>query len=228
MVKLEKASTGLNFGHLLRGDAVEAKKQIERLLSPRVQKVSVLSVTGNTPGKKGLELANLGVYGSESYAITKSGAMPNVMFNTFVKRLPLTLDESNRRVTTAPCVKSPVDCILKYVPTSFSRVVEPIDFLVIEGRPYEMIIGHTRLRKLKCVIDCGKKCFSLVKDGEKVTIPLVYEYTRDERSLDGRATDREDFTSDSEAAEGASGSRKSTNEEFLVMITNEDPYKDPP
>lgn len=59
MVELANASTGLTFGQLLRGDSVEAKKQIERLLSPRCQTVSVVSAAGNTPATNCLELENL-------------------------------------------------------------------------------------------------------------------------------------------------------------------------
>lgn len=63
---LANGSTGLTFGILLRGDEVEAKKQMERLLSSEGLKVSVVNIAGSSPDKSFLELAKVGIYGSEA------------------------------------------------------------------------------------------------------------------------------------------------------------------
>lgn len=49
------------------------------------------------------------------------------------------------------------------------------------------------------MIDCGKQLFYIVQDREQATISFVYTYSREERTLDGGATNREDFTSHFEA-----------------------------
>lgn len=123
-----------------------------------------------------------------------AGEIPNVMSMSVCERLSLTPGESNRRITTAVSVKSPVHGTLNDLPISFGHVVQPVGFLVIEGSSYELKIGRTTMRKPNVVIDCGKQCFSLVKDGEQVTIHLVYEYVRDDHVLDGGTTDS-DFKS---------------------------------
>lgn len=74
--------------------------------------------------------------------------IPNFMSKTLCENLSLTLEERNRQITPATSVRSPVHCILKDVPISFGHVIEPIDFLVIGGSPYEMIIGHPTMHKL--------------------------------------------------------------------------------
>lgn len=102
-----------------------------------------------------------------------SGAIPNFIPKTLGDILPLTPEESNKRIRTAICVKSPANGILKDVPISCDHVVELIDFLVIEGSPSEMVIGRSTMRKLNGVLTCGKQCFSREKDGEQVAIQLV-------------------------------------------------------
>lgn len=201
MVELSNASIGLTFGQLLLGAALEVKKQMERLLSPKFERVSVLSSAGNTPDAKCLELAKVNIYGRGAYGLMDSDGIPNVMSKTLYDRLSLTPDESNRRITTATCVKSHVHGILKDLTISFDHVVEPIDFLVIEGSPYEMRTGRSTIPKLNGVVQ---------KDGEQVVIPLLYKYVGDYRALDGILIYSADFTFDSEAAEQVSVSTEST------------------
>lgn len=50
---------------------------------------------------------------------------------------------------------------------------------------------------------------------------MFYEYIREDHALDGGATNDKYFTSDSEATEWASVSIESSEEEFVVMITDE-------
>lgn len=59
-----------------------------------------------------------------------------------------------------------------------------------------------------------------MKDGEIFIIPLVCEYIRNDRALDGWATDSEYFMSDSESSERASVSSEIKEEEFVMMITD--------
>lgn len=129
-VELAKFLTGLTFGQLLLKDAAQAKKLIECPLSTWCQRVSVVSVAGNTDDKKFLELAKVGIFWSEAYALMHSGTIPNVILKNLCKRLSLTPKESNGR-TTAKGVTPPVYGIRKDVPISFDHVVEPIDFLMI-------------------------------------------------------------------------------------------------
>lgn len=68
------------------------------------------------------------------------------------------------------------------------------------------------------MIDCGKQLFYIVQDREQATISFVYTYSREERTLDGGATNREDFTSHLEAKKEVSVSSKSTEEEFELKI----------
>lgn len=74
---------------------MEAKNQIELLLSPLYQRVSVVSPAGNAPDTKYLELEKLDVYESEAYALMNIGAIPNFMSKSLCERLWLTTEESN-------------------------------------------------------------------------------------------------------------------------------------
>lgn len=58
------------------------------------------------------------------------------MSQSVCDRLELTPEETNRRITTAPGVNSPVHGTLEDVHISFDYVVEPIYIMVIEGRLY--------------------------------------------------------------------------------------------
>lgn len=101
-------------------------------------------------------MEKVGIYGSAGYALIELCQIPNVMSKSLCDRLALTPEESKRRITTVTGVKSPVHGILKDVPIFFDHLVHPIHFPVIEGSPYEMIIGRRKMRKLNRVIDYGK------------------------------------------------------------------------
>lgn len=224
LLELANASSGLTFGQLLRGDASEAKRQMDRLLSARGQKVTVVDEASPPPNSKCLELAKLKIYGSDVYSLMDSGAIPDVISRSLCERLKLEPEVSSRRITTATGEKSATLGLLKGVPVGFDHVVEKIDFLVVDNCPYEMIIGRPTMRRMNGVIDCGQQTYALEKDGERVVVPLVTEYVRDDRNLGG-GTDSEDFTSDSDVANGSSSEESDTDDdegEFVVMLLNED------
>lgn len=94
--------------------------------------------------------------------------------------LGLTSEKSIKRKTTATGDKSAVLGALKNMPISLDDVVEPVDFIVIEGGSYEMIIGRPTMRKLNGVIYCVHKTFTLEKEGETVTVPLDVDYVQED------------------------------------------------
>lgn len=90
LVELANAPSGLTFGKLIRGNAVDASKQIERLLSPRGSKVAAMKEgEGNAKKKNCLDLAKLGVHGTDARTLLNSGATYNVISRGFYERLKM-------------------------------------------------------------------------------------------------------------------------------------------
>lgn len=78
MPEFSKAPCGLKFGQLLRGDLIEAKKEMNRLFSGAGNRNVGMADGRTCHGRCGLKTARVKVYGTDAIGILESGAVPNL------------------------------------------------------------------------------------------------------------------------------------------------------
>lgn len=89
--------------------------------------------------------------------------------------------------------KSPVVRMLKDASIQIGNRKAKLNFLVIEGSPYDVIIGDPTREIISGVISFGNQVASFIIDSEKVEILMELDYVpEDPRYSSG--TDRKDFT----------------------------------
>lgn len=157
----------------MRGDAEESKREIGRLFSARGgAKGGKVQGIAEENGRRVLKVEKVEVYGSKAFALMDSGAVPNVFSKVFVQRLSLVPRETHKNITVATGTKSPVVGILTEVPVKFGDLVVNLYFLVVDGSPFDVIVGDPAMEELKGVIDLGNRQVRLTKEQKKVLIPL--------------------------------------------------------
>lgn len=86
---------------------------------------------------------------------------------------------------------------LKEVPISFGDSNTFLDFLVVEGAPFEAIIGDPSMEDINGILYLGLRQAHYI-DGSEVTIKITPHYPSMEGA--GNETDTEDFSSATSAA----------------------------
>ena len=217
--ELAKASCGLTFGQLARGDAEEAKKRLRRMLSPSAKKKrTVAAPVGEIPRR--LKIIRIAVSGTDAESLFDSGASPNLLSSSLCQRLSLEVIKTDRRITVANGNKTGVTGIVTDVPISLGdNLIVSMDFLVIDNPPFDVIIGQPALEALQAIIDFGKQEVRLTV-GPNSTI-LGFEYAGESLPKDNvSGTDSEDFTSGSDAAPSeASDDEADVADYFVGLIT---------
>lgn len=118
--------SGIMFGQLLRGEPMEAKKEIYLLFFSRSakRKLNMVFAAREFHGRRVRNVSMLRVYGSEDFALmTSSCSVPNYMYKTLVDRLGLTLEEARRTITVATGVQSAIVGTLTDFPIAFGDMV---------------------------------------------------------------------------------------------------------
>ncbi len=132
----------------------------------------------------------LEVYSECAMALFNSGAIPNVMSHKMVNKQIL------RMQSTIPIYQSCELCFgkmygtLNGVPISMGELVVPIDYLVLEETPYDVLIGLSTMIQLRARPDYNGMLLK-IHCGRDSEI-LNYEYERDKGN-----TSEDEFTSDS-------------------------------
>lgn len=219
---LASAPTGLSFAQLLRGDAEQAKKDLDKLFSKNGLRVGVLA-EGETKesGDKEescLAVASIKLYGTETHALMDTGAVPNVVSSAIVEHLGIKPEVTKRVVTMASGEKAVVLGKVKDVPVTLGDLIAKMDFIVLENLPFPALIGRPSLTRLGCVLDLKGSKMQLEYGGVKTVLPLVQEYEAPQEK--GEETPSEDFTSDSSEEEPLVSSIDDLGEddEFVLMI----------
>ena len=216
---LANASSRLKFGQVVCGDAEAAKKEIGRLFSRQRNRTRAYAGHVDTRPKR-LKLVTVRVYSTTAQALFDSGAVPNLISPLLVSNLCLTPQPSKKRIPVADGGNAPFIGALLQVPTSFGELSVNLDYLVVEGTPFDLIIGPTSLKKLQACIDVRKQHVQITV-GEK-TMKLGLEIEVEKREQSGSSTDSEGFTSDTDAAldsSSASGSR------LFLAVRDEKPFE---
>lgn len=78
------------------------------------------------------------------------------------------------------------------VPGASDDVV--VKLMVVDGSPFDVIIGNPAMGDLQGVFDFGKRTVRLTRGEHTVELPFERDYSREKES--GKGTDREEFTYD--------------------------------
>lgn len=209
LAELAMAPSGLTFGQLLRGDADDARKELKRLVKNNARK-KIIAGPVVTPARR-LKVVAITVQGFRTQALFDSGAVPNLISRNLADKLDLKIRPTAKRITvangdTSSCVGSVED-----VSVEFGQHKVPLAFLVMQGLPFNVIIGCPTMESLDTCIDLGNRMIKLLIEGEEVELQMDFDYQRTPAELTG--TDSEDFTSDS-------GNETSTSEEYVAFAPN--------
>ncbi len=211
---LALAQAGMPFGCIARGDIYFAKNELQRIVPGKVGwanenfagKDEVLGVSTSRH-----LLVRVEVYSESSIALFDSGAIPNVIFHKMMKKLHLRMQPKNRSIKVANCASEKCVGTLNEVPISLGELVVPMDFLVLEETPYDILIGLPTMIQLRAHLDYYRMVLKIHYGGDYEILDYEYERETGNSSKDG-------FTSDS-AYEDELEVEDST--EKLVLMLNE-------
>ncbi len=89
------------------------------------------------------------MYSESTMALFDSGAIKNVMSHKMVKKLQFRMQTTNRSIKFASCVSEKCVGIFDEVPISLGELKVPMDFLVLEENPYDILIGSPTMIQLR-------------------------------------------------------------------------------
>ncbi len=125
-----------------------------------------------------MEYRCLGVFYSKStMELFDSGAIPNVMSHKMVKKIHLRMESTNRSIKVATCASEKCVGTLNEVPISMGELEVPMDFLVLEETPCDILIGLPTMIQLRARPDYYRMVLKIHYGGDSEK--LNYEYERD-------------------------------------------------
>lgn len=100
LTDLARVSPGITFGQLVRREADDSKKQMDKSFRSGTRKTKVATV-GDISFSQRLKLVSVKIQSKESQAPLASGAIPNLMSSRLSDELPLTLSPTSRQISVA-------------------------------------------------------------------------------------------------------------------------------
>ena len=216
--ELARAPSGLTFGQLVLGDAESARREINGLLARKARRRPGFAGPVELQPRR-LRITTVRVYGTEAHAMLDSGAVPNIMSPKLVQKLSLTPKATKKHITVANGKDEPCMGILEQVPVSFGNLVSKMDFLVVNGAPYDVIIGLPALEEIQACIDLGRQHVQVTVNNRKTRLGLEMDNGPRE---DESSTDSEDFTSDSPAGPAESSDDET---EYVFAVRDKEPFE---
>ncbi len=122
-------------------------------------------------------LVRVQVYSESTIALIDLGAIPNVMSHKMVKKLHLRMQPTNRSIKVANCASENCMGTLDEVPISMGELAVPMDFLILEETPYDILIGLPTMIQLRARPDYYRMVLKIHYGGDSEI--LNYEYERD-------------------------------------------------
>ena len=116
-----------------------------------------------------------------------------------------------KRITVSDGSNSLCLGTLKDVPTSFADATVHLDYLVVDGTPFDVIFGLPSLEDLQTCLDLGRQLVKVTVGDKTVKINLELNVVTEDVARSG--TDNEDFTSDS----GANTESSTSDEDEFVL-----------
>ncbi len=177
---LAQAQTGITLGHIARGDIDFAKKELQKILSSKMGR-TIVSFAGKDE-VRGVSmsrhlLVRVLVYSESMMALFDSGAIPNVMSHKMANKIYLRRQPTNRCIKVANCASEKCVGTLNEVLISMGELVVPMDFLVLEETPYDILIGLPTMIQLRSRTDYYRVVLKIHYGGDSEI--LNYEYERD-------------------------------------------------
>lgn len=124
-------------------------------------------------GRRRLKFAELKIYGFEAIALLNPAAIKNVFSTNLVKEQAVVPKETTRNITMASGAHQPVVRVLKIVPATFGQSTVPLDFLVIDRPPFDVIIGDPSLEDMKGLLDLGRREPHFKIDGAEAVVTIA-------------------------------------------------------
>ena len=210
LAEFSAAPCGITFGQLLRGDADEARLELRKLIrsTPRNR----LFASPVTTAPKRLMLIPIKMQGEYIQALLDSGAVPNLMSTEIATDLSLKIEPTTKKITVADGTMARCRGVVSDLPVHMDRIVCPMDFLVVDKPPVNVIIGMPTMETLRTRIDLGLRTVRLSFEGRTTEISLEHERMRPIEA--GNETASEDFTSSDDSL--GSSSDSSSDQEGLV------------
>ena len=223
LTELARATSGITFGQLVRGDADDAKREMQKLFRSDTRKKKIATV-GDTTFPRRLKLVPVKIYSKEAQALLDSGAIPTLMSSRLSDELSLIPSPTSRQITVANGDTSQCIETVSRVPVSFTDLIVPIHFLVVLNSPFDLIIGCPTLETMAAQLDLRKQMVRLSFQGR--TVHLGLEYDRPSTHVVNAGTDSKDFTSGIEGELNDTGesdefSSLSDSEENVVNILSD-------
>ena len=153
-------------------------------------------------------------------ALLDSGAIPNFMNASVASKLSLSPKPTSTKITVANGQKTTCLGSIEGVPVSLKGTVTSLNFLVVEGSPFDILIGYPTLEELQACIDLGHQSVKMVI-GNK-TSEMSLEFDQVSPIVAGSETDSEEFISDVESFASESSSEEET---YVVAILGDDPFE---
>ena len=132
------------------------------------------------------------------FALLESGAIPNVMSIAMVEKLNLKLKHAQRSIKVANGTTSACSGVAEQVPIRFGDIIIHLDFLVLSGAQYHIIIGSPALTRLRTRIDMYRQRVKIRHRGETERINREYEHDGEPDSDELFAPKSENDSSDTE------------------------------
>lgn len=215
-----RAPSGLTFGQLIRGDADDAKVEIRKALAKGARAGrSVIAQAEDGAQHRQLKVVTVRMYGTPTQALLDSGAVPNLMSACLADTLYLSPLPTRKSITVADGHSTVSRGFLTGVHVSFGNVPVSFNFLVVDGTPFDIIIGCPALEMLQARIDMGEHHVTVTIGEQDVQLGLEHD-TR--FCAIENVTDSEDFTS---YEEGGDAGSDSDEENYVVAIVDAFPYE---
>ena len=225
ITEFANAPSGLTFGQLIRGDAIEAVKMIRKLLGRGITTTATADVSSGQLPTRVLRKVNVRVYGTTCSALLDSGAVPNIVSHPLAELLSLSPKDTGKKIRVADGSVSRCVGVLTDIPVAFDNIVVPTNFLVVSSPPCDLLLGVDLMNTLKASIDFGRQTLQISYKEERTRLNLEPDNLKipplPSDSEDGTAS--EDFTSDSDTTADEGG--ESSDEEFVLMVAQEPPYE---
>ena len=192
LTELARAPSGITFGQLVRDDADDAKKEMQKLFCSGTRKTKIATVW-DTSFPLSTQVGSIQYLLQGGKALLDSGEIPNLMSSRLSDELSLTPSPASRQFTVANGDTSQCIGTVSSVPVSFTDLIVPIDFLVVLNTPFDLIIGCPTLEALAARLDLRKQMVKL--SFQDRTVHLGLEYDRSSTHVVNTGTNSEDFTS---------------------------------
>lgn len=223
---LAQAATGIAFGQLARVDAEDARKEMRKLFVAPTRRVQrkIAFISSNTPVSRPssrLSMIDIMTHAYPVRALHDSGSTPNIMSLKLVEKLQLKTSPTARRITVANGSTEEGLGVALEVPMLFGTLSADMDFLILKGAPFDVIVGAPTMESLSTKLDLGRQTAQFTRDGRKATLVLSRGVQNDGGS------DEEEFTTDSgtESTEGSPSDEESSESEseegYVLCIRND-------